>query len=174
MKTRLVMSAIALNILSLTCHAGSNNDSMTNLFSSNRIAIQGAIATGGSLGIGLVNYTEKTELGLTVSGKINNSSMQTKTITPVIFAGLRKSLSQLTYFAYGIDLGSTFGRDHGVNIESSYQIGPYISIEQMLTYHVMLAGWIQPYAYQYEKKGGTSTSTNNFFNTGGIAINYLF
>lgn len=175
MKIGLALSAITLSALSFACYAGSNNDSMANIFSTNRIGIQGAIATGGTLGIGVIDYTEKTEVGLTLSGKINNSSQQTKTITPVIFGGFRKALRDSTYFAYGLDLAATFGRNQGQSIDSSYQIGPYISIEQMLTTHVMLAGWIQPYAYQYEKISGTSsTSTNHFFNTGGVAINYFF
>ena len=139
-----------------------------------RLGIQGAMATGGNLGIGVVNFTDMTELGVTVSGSINNASNETQTITPVIFGGLRKSLGERTYFAYGIDLAGTYGHKNGLKINSDYGVGPYISIEQMLTKHVMLAAWIQPYQYQYEKIGGQSITTNNFFSTGGIGINYLF
>lgn len=161
----LFISLLSLMLLSVTGHCCCN---------SSRFGIQGAIATGGNLGLGIVNFTEKTEIGLTVSGKYNNARYQTKTITPVIFAGLRNHLCQCTYFAYGLDLVSTFGRNNGRTINTDYQVGPYISIEQMLTHHVMLAGWILPYQYSYQKVCCVSTSTNNFFGAGGFAINYLF
>lgn len=170
------LTALALLMCSITSYATCSKETC-HLFSKNRIAIQSALATGGILGIGVASFTEKTELGLTVSGSVNNSSRnQNKTITPVIFGGFRKALGQSTYFAYGLDLASTFGKTQGNTINSDYQIGPYISLEQMLTTHFMLAGWIQPYQYHYQKNSGssTSTSTNNFFSTGGIAINYLF
>lgn len=139
-----------------------------------RLAVQGALATGGNLSIGLVDYTEISEIGLTVSGKYSSSPGSTRTVTPVLFAGLRNYLCQQTYFAYGLDLAGTFGRRNGCNIRSDYQVGPYISLEYMLTCHLMLAGWIQPYQYHYEKFCWSSTTTHSFFNTGGIAINYLF
>jgi hypothetical protein len=93
---------------------------------------------------------------------------------PVIFGGFRKALYEKTYFAYGLDLIGTFGQDHGKSIKADYGIGPYISLEQMLTHNIMLAGWIQPYQHSYQKIGGTSVSTNSFFSTGGMGINYLF
>lgn len=160
----LVLTASLLGIVSTSCAAQCCD----------RLAIQGAMATGGNLSIGVVDYTERTELGLTLSGNYNNASHSTKTITPVIFGGLRQNIWNRTYFAYGLDLVGTFGRNNGQRINSDYAIGPYISIEQMLTCHVMLAGWIQPYQYQYQRIGGVSTTTNSFFSTGGIAINYLF
>ena len=139
-----------------------------------RFGIQGAMATGGNLGIGIVNFTPVTEIGLTVSGSVNNAPDETRTITPVVFAGLRKSLCEHTYFAYGIDLAGTYGRIYGQKIDSDYGVGPYISLEQMLTPHLMLTGWIQPYQYHYQKRDWQSISTNNFFSTGGIGLNYLF
>jgi hypothetical protein len=168
MKLRLIVTAGFLSLCSLNAFANETDNN------SNRIAIQAALATGGTLGIGLVDYTEKTELGLSLSGNINNSSNETKTITPVVFGGLRKALGEQTYFAYGLNLVGTYGRNNGQHINSDYQIGPYISLEQMLTTHMMLSGWIEPYQYQYQKIGGVSTSTHDFFNAGGLAINYLF
>jgi hypothetical protein len=168
MKLFLRSAAILCCMLPLVCVAEQTTPSY------NRIAIQAAMATGGLLGIGVVDYTQQTEIGATLSGTYNNASNQTKTITPVIFGGLRHCLSENTYFAYGIDLAGTYGKDNGAHIESDYGIGPYISLEQMLTHHVMLAGWIQPYQYQYVKKDNVSVSTNSYFASGGLAINYLF
>jgi hypothetical protein len=139
-----------------------------------RFGIQGAMATGGNLGIGIVNFTPTTELGLTVSGSVNNAPDRTQTITPVLFGGFRKALGERTYFAYGIDLAGTYGRIYGEKIDSDYGVGPYISLEQMLTAHLMLTGWIQPYQYHYQKRGVQSVSTNNFFSTGGVGLNYFF
>lgn len=140
----------------------------------NRLAVQGAISTGGNLSIGLVDYTEKTEIGVTISGSVNNARRETRTVTPVIFGGLRNNIWNNTYFAYGLNVVGTFGREHGQRIQSDYQGGPYISLEQMLTCHLMLSGWILPYQYGYVKTGGSSTTTNSFFNSGGIGLNYLF
>jgi len=139
-----------------------------------RFAIQGAIATGGTLGIGIVHYTENTEIGLTISGQINNASHSTKTVTPVLFGGLRNAICEGTYFAYGLNVVSTFGTDQGHKIKYDIGAGPYISLEQMLTCHVMLVFWIDPYQYQYQKIGKTSISTQSFFSTGGMGVNYLF
>lgn len=144
------------------------------LITGNHVAVQAAIATGGSLGIGLTHYSDYSEFGFTLSGKYNNASNQTKTITPVFFAGLRKLLGENTYFAYGLDFLTQFGKDNGQTINSDYAIGPYISLEQALTTHLLLVGWIDPYVYEYEKKGGVSTSTNRFFSSGGIGLSYLF
>lgn len=159
-------------VLSTTSIAHSNTQN--NYFCGHRLAIQGALVTGGALSIGLVDYTQYTELGLAVSGTVNNASSSTNNITPVLFAGFRNALGDQTYFAWGVNMANTFGTQNGGHIDADYQIGPYISIEQMLTYHVMLAGWIQPYEYEYQKISGTSVSTHNFFSAGGLAINYLF
>ncbi|GEM_PF-1814162 len=159
-----------LTLFAVTAEA----EQFSNPFNTGRIGIQSAISTGGNFGIGLEHFTENTEIGFSLSGKINNASNQTKTITPVIFGGFRKSLGEKTYFAYGLNWVNTLGRDNGIEINSSYNVAPYISLEQMLTMHVMLVGWIEPYNYGYVKKGGASTSTHTFFGSGGLGINYLF
>jgi hypothetical protein len=139
-----------------------------------QIAIQGAMATGGVMSIGLVQYTPSTEIGVTASGSFNNADDETKTFTPVVFAGLRESCGEQTFFAYGIDLADTFGDLNGSSIKTDIQVGPYISLEQMLTPHIMLSGWILPYQYEYLKVDHVSVTTHDFFSAGGIAINYLF
>lgn len=170
MRFRLACLVVMSSICSVTSALGLSGMDL----GIHRIALQGSISTGGNLGVGLIDFTEKTELGISVSGKMNNASKQTKTITPVIFGGLRKALGENTYFAYGVDFASIFGRDQGQTINSDYSVGPFVSLEQMLTTHVMLTGWILPYQYQYQKKAGLSTSTHSFFGAGGIGINYLF
>jgi hypothetical protein len=140
-----------------------------------RLGIQGAIATNGAIGIGVVGFSESTEWGLTASGTRNNAHYQSNNATPVLFAGLRYLLQEQTYCAWGIDLAGTFGTINGSHIDANYQAGPYISLEQMITDHFMLAGWILPYQYGYEKLShSSSVTTHSFFSSGGLAINYLF
>ena len=93
---------------------------------------------------------------------------------PVLYGGWRKSLGERTYFSCGLDLVGKYGRDAGKAISADYQVGPYISLEQLLTRHVMLEIWVDPYAYEYANKGGAETSTNRFFGSGGLGISYLF
>lgn len=169
MQLRFIISASLCGLVSLA----SANTTPPEV-SSGRFGIQAAIATGGTLGMGVVHFTEKTELGFTLSGSYNDAYYQTKVIVPVLFGGLRHAIAERTYFAYGIDLVGVFGRDNGVKIDSNYLVGPYIGLEQMLTNNLMLTGWIQPYQYEYVKKCGASTTTNHFFASGGIGLNYLF
>ena len=142
-----------------------------NLFANSRFGVQGAITTDGDIGIGVVNYSEMYEMGFTLSGSVSNNN--TNSVSPSIFAGLRKPLLEHTLFAYGLNGGATFGETANVDTRS-YEVGPYISLEQELTHSLLLSGWINPYAYGYQKTGGTSTTTNNFFNTGGISLTYFF
>jgi len=178
MRLSVIAATTGLVLFSQVCFASTNTTlpSSSDLsLPSSRIAIQGALITGGIFSLGLEQFTDKTEIGASVSGSINNQSSPTKTVTPVIFGGLRQALcDRTTYFAYGVDLAGTFGEDHGQHIKADYAVGPYISLEQMLTDHVMLAAWIQPYQFEYKKVGASSVSTQSFFSTGGIAINYLF
>jgi hypothetical protein len=139
-----------------------------------RIAVQAAMATGGTLGIGLTNYSETKEYGFTLSGSVNNASNETKVFVPVIYGGFRKSISDLTYFAYGIDLASKFGREDGETVKSNIFVGPYISLEQVLTMNMLLVGWIDPYSFEYQKLGSSSVTTQKFFGSGGIGFSYLF
>jgi hypothetical protein len=141
---------------------------------SGRFGVQGALTTGGNLGIGVVHYTEMTEIGATVSGQINNARHSSKSVTPAVFAGLRHSLCECTYFAYGLNAAATFGTYNGERIKCDVGVGPYISLEQMLTSHLMLVFWIDPYQYRYQKTRSDSVSTHNIFSTGGIGLTYLF
>ncbi len=142
-----------------------------------RMAIQAAIGSdliATSFGIGIARYTPTTEIGVTASGHVDNAPLRTQTVTPVIFGGLRKALGENTYFAYGINYIETFGHSEGLTIDLQYELGAYISIEQFLTNHIMLAGWIMPYQYDHVKIGGMTTANSEIFSAGGIAINYLF
>ncbi|MDF1645846.1 MAG: hypothetical protein P1U61_02540 [Legionellaceae bacterium] len=142
-----------------------------------RLAIQAAVGSdviATSFGIGIARYTPKTEIGVTASGHVDNAPLITQTVTPVIFGGLRKALGEHTYFAYGFNYIETFGHAKGLTINMQYEAGAYISLEQLLTNHIMLSGWIMPYQYDHVKIGGITTSNNEVFSAGGIAINYLF
>jgi len=138
------------------------------------IAVESSITGGGNIGMGLVRYTEQTEIGFSVSGTADTASAQTKLFVPVLFGGWRKALGEKTYFSCGLDLVGRYGRDAGQAISSDYGAGPYVSLGQVLTRHIMLVGWIDPYTYEYEKKGGIATSKNGFFDNGGLGLSYLF
>ena len=127
-----------------------------------------------SLGIGMVRYAPTTEIGVNISGSLDNAHNATQTVVPVIFGGLRQNLGEKTYVAYGLSLTDIAGRIDGVHVDAFFQIGPYIALEQMLTTHLMLSGWILPYQYDYQKIGGVSMSGHDIFSAGGIAFNYLF
>lgn len=167
-----------ISILAISLFTGSlthaQYDFMQDYLCGHQLGIQAAIATGGNFGIGFVDFTDVSEIGFTISGSINNAPFETKRVTPVVFAGLRNALCERTYFAWGLDLARTFGTLDGDHVDSNIQAGFYISLEQMLTNHVMLTGWIHPYQYSYLKLAGVGVSTNDFFSTGGIGFNYLF
>lgn len=172
--TIFILSTFFLSVLSLNLFAN-QIDECCSEYCSGRFAIQAAIATGGNVGIGLVHYTENTEFGVTAAGQINNARFSTKVVTPVIFGGLRHSLCDGTYLAYGLNFANTFGKLNGERIKYALSGGPYISLEQMLTHHVMLVVWINPYQYGYQKIGRhSSVTTQSFFSAGGIGLNYLF
>jgi hypothetical protein len=138
-----------------------------------RIAIQTALTTGGNATIGLVLFAPKYEIGVFGGGKIINNNSKTELFTPGAFAGGRYFITNSTIFAFGLDLLGKFGKDNGENIQQYYGIGPYVSLEQMLTYHVMLSIWYDPYFYEYEKTNKVTTTTHNF-GSGGIGVEYLF
>lgn len=140
----------------------------------NGLAVQAVIATGGTLGMGLSRYTNNTEIGFSVSGTADTANAQTKLFVPVLYAGWRKALREKTYFSAGLDLLGKYGRDAGQAISADYQAGPYVSLEQVLTSHILLNVWVDPYNYEYKSAGGVSTSTNRFFATGGLGLSYLF
>lgn len=163
-------TALFLNILSPSLSAEPWGDCC-----GGRFAVQTAMATGGNLSIGIAHYTEQTELGVSISGQINNARRSTKTVTPVLFGGLRTSLCEGTYFACGLDVSNTFGTCKNRKIKLELDIGPYLSLEQMLTSRLMLVLWINPYMYEYQKLDHKqSLTTQSFFNTGGIGLNYFF
>lgn len=138
-----------------------------------RVAIQSAITTNGNATIGLVLFAPKYELGVFGGGKIIDNNNKTELFTPGIFGGGRYFITNSTIFAFGLDLRGKFGKDNGQNIKQYYGIGPYVSLEQMLTDHVMLSIWYDPYFYEYEKTSKETTNTHNF-GSGGLGLEYLF
>ena len=168
-------TALALTVISTTLSAYQYSNSCCSEDScAGRFGVQAALSTGGNTGIGLTYFTEDFEVGITASGHINDARHSTKTATPVLFAGLRQQLCNGTYFAYGITALGTFGHIDGKKIKSDYAVAPYISLEQMLTHDLMLVLWIDPYNYHHQKLGSHSTTTQSFFSTGGIGLNYLY
>lgn len=142
-----------------------------------RWGIQGVVtAAGGSgnTGVDFIRYEHAYEIGAGISNTFNNSSAKSNDFNISTFVGLRHYITNNTVFAYGLNLSTDFGKSNGQNIKSSFGAGPYVSIEQYLTSHVVVSAWINPYYYNYLKTTNTSTSTNRFLNSGGIGIAYLF
>lgn len=170
-KSKLLIAITSL-VASSLAHAG--YEFLDDYLCGHQFAVQSAIATGGNFGIGIVDYTQTTEIGFTISGSSNDAPFETKRVTPVLFAGLRNALCENTYFAWGAALNKTFGTINGLHVDSDIQAGVYVSLEQMLTNHFMLVGWIQPYQYEYRKLADVGVTTNQYFSTGGLGISYLF
>lgn len=146
-----------------------------NPYCKGHFAIEGTIATGGNIGIGLIYYAPRFELGVTASGYFNNAHDKGEIITPVIFGGLRKYLNCETVFAYGVNVVGNYGKIAGRNIDFSYISGFYISLEYYLRENVLLVGWIDPYAFETTKlEHSRKVNTNHIFNTGGIGLSYLW
>lgn len=138
------------------------------------LAVQGVLVTGGNLAIGLVNYTANTELGFTLGASWDNKSQSTQLFIPALFGGFRQQILEHTYFAFGLDIAAKFGEINGQHIDTAISGGPYISLEQSLSSRILLTGFIQPYSIDYEKLAHSSTTTQHFFSTGGIALSYIF
>jgi len=137
-------------------------------------AIEGAIGTSGTVGVNFSRYEHAYEFGAGIGGVVNNSSSRTSLFTVSAYAGLRNYIAENTVFAYGLNLGTKFGRDSGDKVNSVVSTGPYVSIEQYLTEHVVASVWINPYYYEYEKKAGVGKSTNRFLSSGGVSFSYHF
>lgn len=163
----------ALSVCAISTNAFACNTA-SNWFSNGHFAVQGALTSGGNLSIGFADYTPCLEFGANASGSIvsTNTGTNTQTFSPGIFAGLRTAIAANTFFAYGANAGITVGHIGGVNINSSFGVGPYVSLEQMLNDKLLLTGWINPYAYRYQKLGVSERNTHNFFTSGGIALEY--
>lgn len=142
-----------------------------------RIAFQGVLtASNGQAftGFGIVDYGRWFELGMDLAGYNNNGRPKTSLFLPMAFGGLRFHIKECTYFAWGLNYASKVGTDSGYHIQSDYSVGPYIALEQWLTNHVMLVGYINPYRYEHEVKQGCNTFVSNqYFSSGGIALNYV-
>ena len=198
MKSQLILSSILLAtssvafsheemVVDIIKGGGASEVIIMERESFNHLAVQGVLATNGELAIGLADYTNSTEAGLSFSVTFDNADDRTSLFIPTLFLGLRKELFENTYFAYGLDFTGVFGKDAGQHIDSDYIGGLYISLEQQLTSRVLLSGWIDAYSYEYRKLAGAdndhffghhhgsdsvATSTNRFFASGGIGLSY--
>lgn len=144
-----------------------------------RIAIQGTLAAhggsgGATTGIGIVDYGRWFELGMNLSGEVSSGPDQTRLFIPVAFGGLRTHLFECIYLAGGINYSSKIGKQNGYHIKNDFTTGPYIGIEYLLAHHLLLVGFINPYSYEKERINGSTIVRQQFFNTGGIALSFLF
>jgi hypothetical protein len=136
-----------------------------------RWGLQAAVTTQGP-SAGITRYGRHYSAGIFGSVEWNNFSSQTQTYFLGAFGGGRALLSPGLYFAYGLDLGTLFGKVGGISISSSFTIAPYISIEYDLTNDLLLSLWTNPYSYTREKKCGMVFTTQRIFST-GVALSYL-
>lgn len=147
-------------------------------FSTPRLGVISVLATdnghGTSMGMGLGVYSQTLEVGVTASGYIKNANEATSLGSLVIYGGGRVDLTEKTYLAVGATFLQNFGHENGLHVDREYEIGPYISLEQMLTHHVLIGGWILPYQYDYEKLAGMISKEHEIFSAGGITLNYFF
>lgn len=143
-------------------------------------ALQGMLtkmsSDGAAAGLGGIRYEKNYEVGLDFNANINNAGDVTRQVSVGLLGGLRYWLTPQTVFAYGLSLGTQFGKDEGKTISFAGIVGPYVGIEYYLSKQVLLSAWINPYLFEYDKYKGddSSISTHHIFNTGGIGISYLF
>jgi hypothetical protein len=108
-------------------------------------------------------------------------SGKTRDVHIIFKVGGRVPLGTLNYFAFGGEFGPHPGSlDHGVKVGSSFQVGPYISLQRYFAATpVMLTLWVNPVQYDhtlYNDGTGHAETVNAFriFQTGGFGIGYLF
>lgn len=142
--------------------------------SSSQWGVQAAITDGGSTSIGLVNYGEHHSAGITIAAYVVRGGKNSNVISNSAFGGPRIKVRENTYFAFGIDFGTRFGKQDGNTIKSSFFIGPYVSIEYQPLRHIVLTAWINPYTYQSERLETQQRVTKHKFGAGGIGMSYLF
>jgi hypothetical protein len=129
---------------------------------------------GTSMGMGLGLYGDNFELGLTGSGYVEDSATAHDIVTAVVYGGARKKIEKNVYFASGVTFLQNFGDEDGLPINREYEIGPYVSLEIMISQKVLIGGWILPYQYDYEKVNGVARKEHEYFSSGGITLNYYF
>lgn len=151
-----------------------NNDSNVDYFR-DAWGAQMFMATGGNISLGINHYTPTYSAGIFFGGQITNGGLDNSNGTVGLFAGPRYLIWPRTYFAYGLDLSGTFGNKNGQDINSSYFVGPYASIEYYLSTHFLISAILNPFSYQHEElEGSSSVNTFRFFSSGGIGLSYLF
>lgn len=137
-------------------------------------AIQSSIIFDGFFSVGLLRYTENYSTGIFASSSINDAPNKTQVVTPGWFGGPRFRIYDGTFLAFGVDVFAQLGRILGEQIDGSYGLGPYISIEQYLTPNLILAAWIHPYFFDHQQRANVATDVNRIFNSGGFGLSYLF
>jgi len=176
-KKTLLGMAIALSLYQ-TC--GYAQDATITTYDDGHWALQGMVtkmgSDGAAAGLGVLRYEKNYEVGLDFNAHFNNASDETRQTSVGLLGGLRYWLTPQTVFAYGLNLGTQFGKDEGKTISFSGIVGPYVSIEYYLSKQVLLSAWINPYLFEYDKYQGDmgSITTHHIFNTGGLGISYLF
>lgn len=99
--------------------------------------------------------------------------------------GYRWDIGNSNYFAIGGQYGTHPGaKAHGVKIDDTYEVGPYISLERYFPgSNLMLCLWVNPYLYEHRTDGTeaptggfmkVSTNSRHYFQNGGFGISYLF
>jgi hypothetical protein len=144
-----------------------------------RLGVQAGynLGTASGTSIGVVHYWNNFEGGITGGYASNNvTGSETKIGNVGAFAGLRHSLDQGSWFAWGANFQYGFGTISGRAGYKPIQVGPYVALEHMLGNSILVAAWINPYLYRSEKDdvNTVATVTSSFFTTGGIGFSYLF
>lgn len=140
-----------------------------------RYGIEFAMNTGGNLAFGMVGYGYYYEYGAVGSITIIDGENDSQIYSPGIFVGGRYHLCIRTILACGIDFAANFGKKDDRDIQKDLITSAYISFEQILSRHVLLSFWINPYQFEYQKLEGLKPlNVHSICSSGGIAIAYLF
>lgn len=140
-----------------------------------RWAMEFVMVTDGNIAIGLTGLGYNYEFGADVSIRIIDGNEKSKIYSAAIFLGGRYHICIRTIFAYGLNLAANFGEIDHRDIQKDIITSPYISLEQILSKHIMLSFWINPYQFEYQKLHGLQSSNfHSIFSSGGIALCYIF
>ncbi len=168
------MFALATPMAHAECDYCAPEESVYDYTRVHQWAVQGTFDVANKLFIGISNYTNYFEWGVSAGGKITSQNIKSSNVTPFWFADLRAHLANNTVLAYGFDGSFTFGENNGHHINSDWVVSTRIALEQYLTQSVILTGWINPNCYIHTREGGVTNTVNTIFSTGGIALSYVF
>ena len=123
------------------------------------------VAPGGP-SLGGFYYTEGFGLGAWTSIKSDNAPLQTSAVDLGFWAEIRTKMEDALYFAYGLDLDTSFGKVAGTNIDSSFGVGPFIGLEKGLSKNFEISVWTEPvYVSRVKMAGSDTITTYKFFNS---------